>query len=166
MAQRARIREHQARLVEGADQILTQGVIDTRLASKAGVHLRHDGRRHLHNIDTAQKGGCHESSQVTDNTTTESGDPCTAIESCFDHRPNNGLNRFKSLAPFALAEANHNDFEASALETVQYLRQRSLLEGFVVDQRAPITQTESTTLGARFGEQAVSNDVIVGTAIG
>jgi hypothetical protein len=45
--QRVRIGQHEARLVESADHVLAQRVVDGGLASDRGVHLRQQGRGNL-----------------------------------------------------------------------------------------------------------------------
>ena len=61
-----RIDEHQARLMKRADQILPQRVIDTGLASHAGIHLRHQRRRNLHTGNSPREDGGRKAGHVPD----------------------------------------------------------------------------------------------------
>ena len=47
------VRQHQARLVEQADQVLALRRVDAGLAAHRAIHLRQQGRRHLHEIEAA-----------------------------------------------------------------------------------------------------------------
>ena len=50
-----RVGQNKARLVEGAEQVLTGTGVDRGLAADRAVDLRQEGRRDLHEIDAAQQ---------------------------------------------------------------------------------------------------------------
>ena len=58
--------EHQARLIEGADQVLAHRHVDPGLAADRAVDLGQQGRRDLHEIDPAQQGRRGKAGHVAD----------------------------------------------------------------------------------------------------
>ena len=64
--QARRVGEHQARLVEGADEVLAGAGVEGGLAADRAVDLRQEGRRDLHEIDAAQQGRRGEPGDVAD----------------------------------------------------------------------------------------------------
>jgi hypothetical protein len=58
------IHQHQARLMEGADQVLGPGMIHRGLAPDRGVHLAQQRGRHLHEVDAAHVGSGDEAREV------------------------------------------------------------------------------------------------------
>ena len=58
--------DHGARLVEGADHVLAQRVVDARLAADGGIDLRQQGGGHLHEADAAHVAGRRIAGQVAD----------------------------------------------------------------------------------------------------
>ena len=65
-AQRVGIRDHRARLMKGADQILAARMIDPGLAAHRGIHLRQQRGGHLHVIDAPLVAGGREAGHVAD----------------------------------------------------------------------------------------------------
>ena len=63
-AERAGVGQHQARLVEGADQVLALRRVDPGLAAHAAVHLGQQRRRHLDEGQAAQRGRGGETREV------------------------------------------------------------------------------------------------------
>jgi hypothetical protein len=52
--------------MEGADQVLAEAMIDTRLAADGGVDLRQQGGGHLHHRHPAQQGRGREAGEIAD----------------------------------------------------------------------------------------------------
>ena len=61
-----RIGQHRARLVEGADHVLAQRVVDAGLAADRGIDLRQQRGRHLHEGHAAHVAGGGEAGHVAD----------------------------------------------------------------------------------------------------
>ena len=61
----------QARLVEGADEVLAGRMVDAGLAADAGVDLRQQRGRHLHERHAAHEGRGGEAGQVADDAAAE-----------------------------------------------------------------------------------------------
>ena len=74
-----RIDDHGVRLVEGADQVLAERMIDADLAADRAVHLRQQRRRHVHERDAAQVGGRRETGHVADDAAAERDERRRAI---------------------------------------------------------------------------------------
>jgi hypothetical protein len=70
-SERAGVGQHQARLVEGAEEVLARSRIDRGLAADRAVDLRQEGRRDLHEVDAAQEGRGGEPGDVADHPAAE-----------------------------------------------------------------------------------------------
>ena len=70
-AERVGIGEHEARLVEGADEIFAGAGIDPGFAADRAVDLRHDGGRDLHERDAALVNGRDKPGEITDHPAAE-----------------------------------------------------------------------------------------------
>ena len=89
------------RLVEGADQILAERMIDPDLAANRRVHLRQKRRRDVHERDAAQVAGGGESRHVADDAAAEGDERRLAIGVGPDERlvdPRDRLQRLEALA--------------------------------------------------------------------
>ena len=58
------IRQHQARLMEGANQVLAMAGVDRGLATDRAIDLAQQRRRHLHIVDAAQQNRRQKAAQV------------------------------------------------------------------------------------------------------
>ena len=70
--QRARVRDHAARLMERADHVLAVRMIDAGLAADGRVDLRQQRRRHLDVVDAALIAGGREAGHVADDAAAQS----------------------------------------------------------------------------------------------
>ena len=91
--QQRRIDDDRERLVEGADQVLAERVVDADLAADRAVDLRQQRRRHLDDRDAAQVGRRGEAGDVADDAAADGDDrrwrdPPRADQRVVDaHRP-------------------------------------------------------------------------------
>ena len=76
-AEHRRIDDDGVRLVERADQVLAERVVDADLAADRAVHLRQQRRRHVHERDAAQVGRRGEAGHVADDAAAEGDDAST-----------------------------------------------------------------------------------------
>ena len=99
--QRFRVDEHQARLMEGTQEIFPLADVDPGLAADRGIDLRDDGRRHLYEGDTAVENGGDEARQIPDHAATQRDDQRLPVMSGADHFPAECFrldHRFRRLA--------------------------------------------------------------------
>ena len=75
------VRNHNQRLVKGADQILALRKVDRGLAAYGRVHHGGYAGGHLDETHTAGVGGGHEASQVADHAAPEGNDDVAALRS-------------------------------------------------------------------------------------
>src|SRR5713101_8637430 len=78
------VRQYEARLVEGADQVLGARVVDGRLAPGRGIHLGQERRRYLNEVDAAHVGRRHEAREISYRTTPQSDHGRASIEPLFE----------------------------------------------------------------------------------
>ena len=72
--------QHEARLMESADQVLALRRVDARLAADGAVNLRQQRGRDLHEADAAAKDGGGEAREVADDAAAEGNDEITAFQ--------------------------------------------------------------------------------------
>ena len=80
--QRVQVGHHPQRLVEGADHVLAQRVVDRRFAAHRRIHLRQQRGGHLHEGHAAHVAGRREAGQVPDHAAAEGeqdGAPVAAV---------------------------------------------------------------------------------------
>ena len=85
-AEHRRIDDDGVRLVEGADQVLAERMVDADLAADRAVHLRQQRRRHVHERDAAQVGRRGEARHVADDAAAERDERRRAIGVRADQR--------------------------------------------------------------------------------
>ena len=78
--ERPDVGEHEARLVEGPDEVLAAREVDRRLATDRRVDLRDEGRRNLREGDAAQPGGGGEAGDVAHHAAAERQQRTTALD--------------------------------------------------------------------------------------
>ena len=72
--------EHEARLMEGADQVLALGGVDAGLAADGGIDLGEERGRDLHQPDAAAEDACGEAAEIADDATAERHDRVAALD--------------------------------------------------------------------------------------
>ena len=72
--------QHQARLMEGADQVLALRRVDAGLAADGGVDLRQQRGRHLHEADAATHDARRKAGEIADHAAAERDDEIAALE--------------------------------------------------------------------------------------
>ena len=143
--------------MESADQILAQRVVDPRLAADARIHLRDDGRRHLHVGYAAQVGRRDEARHIADDTAAQRGDPGAAIEFRLDHFSQNPLGAREILHALATGVNHLQHLEASRAQAVG--RRLEVARGYrlVADQRHLPPQALLATAGSQLAENVVAD---------
>ena len=66
--------------MEGADQVLTAGMVDTGLAADGRIHHGQQGGGHLHHGNSPQPGGGCKTGHVADDAATEGNDQRAALQ--------------------------------------------------------------------------------------
>ena len=85
-AEHGRIDDHRVRLIERADQVLAERMVDADLAADRAVHLREQRRRHMHQRDAPQVGRRREARHVADHAAAEGDERGRAIGVRADER--------------------------------------------------------------------------------
>ena len=81
-----RVHGHQRRLVEGAQQVLAEPVVDADLAADRAVGLRHDGGGHVHQADAAKVAGRGKAGQIADDPAADDDQHGLAVDAARDQR--------------------------------------------------------------------------------
>jgi hypothetical protein len=105
-AQQRRIDNHDGRLVERANQILAERVIDADLAADRAVHLRQQRRGHVDEGDAAEIGGRGKACGVTDNASADGDDGAASVRARADQRLVDARDRLQVLVPLAVRNQN------------------------------------------------------------
>lgn len=109
-------------MVEGADEVLAQRVVDPRLPPHGAVDLREESGRHLDEGDAAQEGGGGIAGHVADDPAAQGDQAAGAVEFPGDEGVVNGLQGPGVLVLLAVGEddAGYGDAFAGkvSLQTV------------------------------------------------
>ena len=105
--------EHQARLVEGADQVLALPGVDAGLAADRGIDLGQQRGRHLHDADAAPQDAGGEAGQVADHAAAKGDDAVAALDAELEQALAERRQHGEALA--RLARAHHHLAEQKAL---------------------------------------------------
>ena len=92
-----RIRDHQDRLMEGADEILAMARIDRGLAANRRINLRKQRGRHLHVVEAAAHHGGGEAGKIADDAAAERDHEIAPLDARGDQRLANLLEHRKAL---------------------------------------------------------------------
>ena len=110
------IDEHQLRLIEGTDQILSIVVIDPGLAADAGVHLGEQRGRHLHVGNAAQISRRGKAGEIADHAATKREHAGFSLQSFGDQAIVDRCQRFKIFMFFAVGHENRRDVESGSAQ--------------------------------------------------
>ena len=105
----ARVSHDQRRLMERADQILAEPVVDAGLAADAGVDLRQQRRRHLDDRDAAQERRRDEADHVADHAAADRHHEVAAIGPDLDQPVVHRLDATQRLPLLAAIGDQHLD---------------------------------------------------------
>ena len=145
--------QHEARLVERADEVFAGPGIDAGFAPDRAVDLGHDGRGNLHQRDTPLVNGGNEARQVADHPAAQGDNKGTAVESRFDHAVAQAFGRGEALRRFAGGHGETDGPDARRLEGVLH---GCAVEGsdiFVRDDRTGAAQAAVARQFAGAGEE-------------
>ncbi|MNU85713.1 hypothetical protein D3C71_754590 [compost metagenome] len=84
-----KVAHHQLRLVERANHVLAEWMVDRRLASHRRIHLGQQRRGHLHKRHTPHVAGCGKTRHVTNDPAAQRKDGCLAIATIAQQRIKN-----------------------------------------------------------------------------
>ena len=102
------IDDHHPRLMEGTDQVLAAGQVDTHLAANRGINLCQQRRRHMGQPDAPQVGGGREPCHVADHAAAKCHDGRRAVGLRPQQRVVDAGGRRQGLV--ALAIGHHDGF--------------------------------------------------------
>ena len=104
MASSAGIDDDGERLVERADQVLAERMVDADLAADRAVDLRQQRRRHLDDRDAAQVGGRGEAGDVADHAAADRDDGGGAVGAGPDQRVVDAADRLQLFVALAVGD--------------------------------------------------------------
>jgi hypothetical protein len=137
--------------VESADQILSRGGVDGRLASDRGVHHRDQSRGHLDDGDSPHESGGDEAREISDYTTAERDYRRVPAESFGEQLVGQTRPRFARLV--GLARRNREDFQRAFFELVLDLAAVQRLDVRIGDESVPVGRCMLTGEFPNFGQQ-------------
>ena len=103
-AERRRVRQHGPRLVKRADQVLAARVIHARLAAHRRIHLREQGRRHLHEIHAALVAGGRKTGHVPHHSAAERDHAGVAVHPSLHQRVEDAPGHLERLVLLAVRQ--------------------------------------------------------------
>ena len=115
-AERGRVGEHQAGLVEGADKVLPLARVDRGLAAHGAVDLGEQRRGHLDVVDSAQHDRGGEAGQIPDDAAAERDDRAGPVHSCVEQSVEQILEYCEGLGRLARRKFDHLGGDACAVE--------------------------------------------------
>ncbi len=153
--------EHQARLMEGADQILALLGVDAGLAADGGVHLGEERGRHLHHAHAAAQDRGGEAGQVAHHAAAKGDDAIAALDAEIEQ----GLAELgqHGKAFGRLARRHHGGAEEAALPLEARLERRQMQgrDIRVADHRVARAGQGRGEALARRGEEVLADDDVV-----
>ncbi len=102
--QRCRVGDHAARLVERADHVLAERVIDAGLAAHRGVDLRQQRGRHLDEIHTALIAGGGKSGDIADHTAAQRDEGDITVAAVLQQCVEDAVQNFQCLVLLAVRQ--------------------------------------------------------------
>ena len=107
--QHTHVGDHRPRLIEGADQVLSAGMIDRGLAAHGGIHEGEQRGRDLHQAHAALVGGGGESRHVADHAAAKGDHRRRAVVALVDQRVEYRRVRVQGLERFAVPDLDDVD---------------------------------------------------------
>jgi hypothetical protein len=114
--QAADVGKHQPRLVEGADHVLAQRMVDAGLAADRRVHLGQQRGGHLDEVDAPLVDGRRETGHVADHAAAQRHEDCAAVEAMFEQRIEDRVQRPPVLVRLAVGQRHLDDAVGVRLE--------------------------------------------------
>lgn len=159
--EKKRIGDHQARLVEGADEILAVPRVDPRLAAHRTVYLGQQSGGDLDEACAALGDRGSKASQIAHDAATEGDNVLAPLDIAIEQGFDDGLQATEALRRFA---GLHNDgltFDARAIQPGLDPVEMEVGDIVVRDHNSPLAGEErSQTVRARFQCARADNDVI------
>ena len=148
--------------MEGADQILAERRVDRGLAADAGIDLREQRRRDLHQPYAAPQRGGAEAGEIADHAAAERDDDVAPLDMGGDQRVRNARELgigFRRLARRADDDARRKSGAGKALHQIVEMQRRDV---FVGDHRATRAGRKGLDMRARRGDQSFADQDLVG----
>ena len=155
---RAGVGEHEARLMEGADQVLALLGVDAGLAADRGIDLGKQAGRNLHEAHAAPQNARGEAREVADHTAAERDHAIAALHAEIEQRLAKPREHRKALA--LLAGRDHRIAEKDASRLQALLKRREIERrdiGIAHHGAARAGQRASAIALARRRDQAIAD---------
>ena len=110
------VSDHEARLVESSDEVLSKRAIDPRLSSDGAVHLSDDGARKLNHWDTPVVDRGDESCEIANDPSAKCEDRTLAVESLLDQAVAESCGNAHRLGGFPCGNDQQAGIKTSSLQ--------------------------------------------------
>ncbi len=160
--QHVEVAQHQARLPEGADQVLALFVIDRRLAADRAVDLGQQRRRDLDEVDAAHIDGAGKAGQVADDAAAQGQHHVLAVESVFKQGVEHEL---EAVIGFAFLAGGHDHRVDAVAGRFESHAQRRLVQRCYVavgDDHNAFVGQERRNPGDSLLQEPLADDNLVG----
>ena len=155
------IGEHQARLMEAADQVLAVARVDPGLAADRAVDLGQQGGRDLHEIDATQQHRGGETRDVADHPAAEGDQRAAAFDLHLQQSLDQGFQVMEVLGPLAGGQDHGLAVQSRLLQRALEARQMELGQVGVGDHEDPLPRHQRRDVAAGLGDQAVAHQDVV-----
>jgi hypothetical protein len=157
-----RVDDDEPRLVERADHVLAQRVIDRRLAADGRVDLSQDRGRELHEVDSAHVSRRREARDIADGAAAECEYGRGPVEPGRQELVPAVLRDRQRLRPLALRHFDRGDREAGRLEARHHRLAVEARDRAVADQRSATPDPQLAKARADGPERARGDDDAIG----
>ena len=162
----ARIGQHQARLIERADQVLSLGRVDCGLAADRGIDLGQQGRRDLNEIDAAQGQRRADARQIPDHAAAERDQRRLAVDPHFQQFAADLFQMGEILGLFAGLQHDGLARDPGGRQRLGEGRQVSRLSDvFIGNDDDPVRAQHRFDMLARIGQQTTADQDVVAARI-
>ena len=125
-----------ARLIESADEIFAERVINGDLASDGGVDLSEQRGRDLNERHAAEESSGDEAGKIADDASSEREDRRLSIELTFDGGGINFIGGLETFGGFALRDGDHIRVQARRADQIFDLRSEVAADVFIGDDQS------------------------------
>ena len=138
-----RVDQHEAGLVETADQILAHRAVDRRLAADAAVYLGKQAGRNLHEVAAALDYGCGKSGEITDHAAAQRDQRIRSLGAFREQPVGHSFQLAPALAGFACRQAFDDKVDRASGKGVLQSRQQMRSDMVIGQHEKPLVGRKS-----------------------